>query len=621
VLGAAWPGRLPGAGIAVEVLLVCAGALLGHALLVRRDEPVGPAVGAGLRLLLVPLLVLVGAGLAVQRWADLRDWPEMLRDVRDAALGAANLGGVTGDSPVASFWLVSLLLQSALVVLALRWLARRVTGVETVTLLLTLASFVWWAVDPATHLGARFWPVGLGVLAAVLVAARPEPGAAVVRALIAWGTSAAVCATAVLVEAESLPVFGAVAGVLLALAGPAPGSPLRLLGARLTPWFAAVAWVAFCAAGPALRLAPEATGRDLGLRDRAELLLVIGVASLVAVAVLGAVRSLVAHGAVWSVLVVGAVVAAVLVTVPGLDRVDAIEADVTRVEAVATAGLPDCFGAAEMAARNDGEACDNPDLEGTTDPPPDRIRVDFEAFLPCWSQPHDDAVHVCTLGRAPEDAPRVLVVGDSHARVLFGAFRRLAERGVMTVSATAKASCAWSTHPIRDKDETRIASCDAWRENLAGWLAQHAKEYDVVVTTAYSGRMVGPKADRVRGLEEAWAPIVRQGVPIVALRDNPRFEGDSDDCLVATDPADWSRCAVPRDEVVNQFDAFREAAARVEGVDFVDMWRYFCDDEVCPAEIGGVGVYRDYNHVAASYAATLAPFLYREIARMGVFHP
>lgn len=620
VLGMAWPGRLPGAQVGVELLLVCAGALLGHTLLVRRDRPIGPALTAGLALVLVPLLVLVAAGVAVQRWTDLRDWPALLHDVREAALGTANLGDLAADSPVGSFWLVSLLVQAAVVVLALRWLAGRITGITTVVLLLSVSSFVWWAFDPAAHLGTRFWPVGLGILAALVLARRAWAGPG--RALVAWGTAAGVCGVAVTVSGDLLlTVLGAVAGLLLVLSGPAAGSPVVLLGPRLTRWFAAIAWAGFCWAGPALRLAPEAAGRDLGLRDRAELLLVVGAAAAVTVAVVALLRMVVAHGAVWFVLVAGAVVAAVLVTVPGLDRVEAIESDVSRVEDLVTDGLPDCFGAAEIAARNDGDPCDNPDLEGVTDPPVDRIGVDFEPFLPCWSRPHDDEVHVCTLGRAPEDAPRVLVVGDSHARVLFGAFRRLAERGVMTVSATAKASCGWSTHPISDEDEARVASCDAWRANLAAWLEQHATDYDVIVTTAFSGRMVGPKEQRIRGLEQAWAPVVEQGVPIVALRDNPRLHDAPADCLVSTEPDRWSQCDVPRQDVRNHFDAFERAAARTEGVDFVDLWRYFCDDETCPAVIGGVGVYRDNNHVAASYATTLAPFLYREIARTGVFHP
>lgn len=622
VLGTAWPGRLPGAAVGADIALVCAGALLGRALLVDPRGPLREVIGTGLRLLVVPLVVLVGVAIAVQRWADVREWEVVLREVRVAVLASANVREVATDSPVASFWVVALLVHAALLVLVLRWVAQAWTGIATVVLLLSVASFVWWAFDPASHLGARFWPIGAGILVALAVARRGEDVVPRSGALVAWAAVPAVAAVAVLGSGEvMLTMTGAVIGVVLVVDGLAPGSPAALLGDRLAAWFALAAWTLFCVAGPAVRLAPEVLGRDLGLRDRAELLVLLGVAALVAAVVILGLRRLVAHAAAWAILAAGLGIAAFLVTGPGMDRVEAIEADVARVQEVVTADLPACFGAAEIAARLDGEPCANPDLAGTTSPPPERIGRDFEAFITCWAQPYDDEVDVCDLGNGPQDAPRVLVVGDSHARVLFGAFRRLAEHGVVSVTATAKASCAWSTHPIEDKDPARIASCDTWRANLAEWLDEHAAEYDVVVTTAYSGRMVGPKQDRVDGLVEAWRPVIADGVPIVALRDNPRLEDDPDECLIATSPQDWEACDVARDDVVNQFDAFERAASRVDGVDFVDTWRYFCDDEVCPVVLGGVGVYRDYNHVSAGYSETLAPFLYREIARTGVLHP
>lgn len=621
VLGIAWPGRLPGAGVGVEILLVCAGALLGQALLVDTRRPLREVVGVGVRPLVVPLLVLLGVALAVQRWVEVASWESVLRDVRAAAVASTNVREGAAGSPVENFWLVALLVQVALVALVLRWVATRWMG-ETVVLLLSVASLAWWVVDPAGHVGARFWPVGLGVLAALVVARRGEDTVPRKAAALAWITALVVGGVAVLVEGDVLlTVVGAAAGVLLAVAGLAPRSPMALLGARLSAWLALVAWAVFCAAEPALRLAPDIVGHDLGLRDRAQLLVLVGAAALVLVVVLIVLGRVVAHGLSWAVLVAGLAVATFLVSEPGLDRVEAIEADVVRVHEVVTDDLPACFGAAEIAARLDGKPCVNPDLEGTTSPPPARIGRNFEAFLECWSQPYDDELHVCDLGDGPRDAPRVLVVGDSHARVLFGGFRRLAEEGFISVTATAKASCAWSTHPLEDKDPARIQSCETWRANVADWLDDHATDYDVVVTTAYSGRMTGPKQARVDGLVEAWEPVVADGVPIVALRDNPRLEDDPDACLIATDPADWDACDVARDDVVTQFDAFERAAAQVDGVDFVDMWRYFCDDEVCPAVLGGVGVYRDYNHVSARYAETLAPFLYREIARTGVLHP
>lgn len=627
VLGVYWPGRLPGADVAVEVLLVVAGALFAQVLLVERDRPLSKVLGAGLRLLVPPLLVLVATGLAVQRWMDVRDWTPVLHDVRDAALALTNVRTVAADSPVATFWLVSLLVQSAVVVLVLRLVADRLaSGLSLIVLVLSAASFIWWAFDPALHLGARFWPVGLGLLVALALSRAGEEALRRPMALIAWGTALAVGAVAVLVSGDLLlAVIGAIAGVLLAAAGPAHGSPAMWLGPRLSGWLAAIAWAGLCWAGPALRIAPEIAGREIGLRERAELLLLVGLAAIVTVALVAGLRALVDHGGVWVTVAAAAVLAAFLVTVPGMERLEAIETDVARVEALLTADQPDCLGAMTMAALTDGEACENPELEGVIRPGMDRARTDFEPFIDCWSDPRDADLDVCDLApgvETDEDAPRILVLGDSHARVLLGAFRRLAEEGVVSVDAAAKASCGWSSLPVVDrKDTQRGPLCDAWRARLTDWLEDNVADYDVVVTTSYNGRMKGPKALQVASHVKVWEPVTAAGVPVVALRDNPRLHDDTLDCLTELDSTDWPRCDVPIDDLVPEFDPFGPAAEQVDGAHFVDTEPLFCRDGVCPAVIGGVNVYRDYNHVSASYAASLAPVLYREIARTGVFEP
>ena len=54
----------------------------------------------------------------------------------------------------------------------------------------------------------------------------------------------------------------------------------------------------------------------------------------------------------------------------------------------------------------------------------------------------------------------------------------------------------------------------------------------------------------------------------------------------------------------------------VAGVDYLDTTPIFCVDGSCPAVVGGVAVYRDGQHVAATYARTLAPYLSPVLARL-----
>lgn len=623
VLGAYWPGVLPGAQIAVDVLLVSAGALLAHALVVERSRPLGETLAGGLRLLVPPLLALVTIGIAVQRWWDVRVWMPVLDEVRHAAHATINLQTAGPESPVTWFWVVALLTQSAAALLVLRFVASALGDriVAVLVAVLCAGSFAWWLEQGGLATG-RFWPVGVGALIALLTARRGTPRGPVAAAL-AWVASAAVAFAAVTgADPDVLVLGGVAAGAALTLLGPAAGSPARLLPERISRWLAWVAWATFCFAWPALRLAPEIVGHDLGLRDRVLLLAaVVGVAVLVEALVHGLTLVVGRRWVLWPVLVAAAVVAAVAVTMPGIDRVEAIEADVQRVEARLLADQPRCFGASAMLARIDDRTCDNPALEGTVSPDVEEAATDFEAFADCYSRPHEAHLKVCDLGGSDE-LPRILVLGDSHARVLLSGFRRLARQDVVSVDAAVKASCAWSSLPIRDAtDPMRPPLCDRWRANLADWLEEHATDYDVIVTTAYNGRMTGPEDERVRGLVDVWTPVARAGVPIVALEDNPRMEEDTIVCLEDADPDELSDCDVPKADVVPQPDPFEPAAEQVEGAHFVDTGPFFCRAKVCPAVIGGVNVYRDYNHVSATYAESLAPLLYREIALTGVFEP
>src|SRR5262249_21135095 len=72
-----------------------------------------------------------------------------------------------------------------------------------------------------------------------------------------------------------------------------------------------------------------------------------------------------------------------------------------------------------------------------------------------------------------------------------------------------------------------------------------------------------------------------------------------------------SECAFSRkDALENSTSSLqREALKHAPGVDFIDMDRYFCPGDMCPAVIGNVLVYRRGSHVTSTYVKTLAPQL------------
>ena len=125
-------------------------------------------------------------------------------------------------------------------------------------------------------------------------------------------------------------------------------------------------------------------------------------------------------------------------------------------------------------------------------------------------------------------------------------------------------------------------------------------------------------------MTKAWQTVAKQGVPIVAVRDNP-FAGNTaaanpNTCLAQVTVAEANdKCSLHRDaNLDNVFDPYRAAVQRVPSAHYVDMTSFYCRGNVCPAVIGGVNVYRDNSHVTTTYARSLAPYLWKAFQRADV---
>lgn len=608
-LGVLWPGRIPGAEIAVVAMLVAAGAAIAGTMLGPARRAPGAALAAGSVWVAAALSVLAPLAWVVRSRFDLREQATALREIRRTVV-SVGVDPVPSSSPVAWFWILAVLLLAGLVAAVLRSV-RRGRGERVTVLVLVLATAVAavaWLTD--LHVLGRWWLVGVGMVAAVV----PVPASGRPARLVARLSAAMLLVLVALgPDGRAGVVLGATLAVVLVVTMRDADPPAVVEPSAL------VAWAAFWWIAPLLAVAPAVIEREPGLRDRLALLAVAVLVGAVTVGVLALLRR--RGGAVGPIVLLAAsLVATVIVVRPALERVEAVEADVFRVERALLDEFPDCYGAATMLALLDGETCDNPELEGTINREPDSPVPDYEPFSECWSQPHETELNLCRRG-GPEDAPRVLVLGDSHARVLIGAFDRLADHGVISLAAATKASCGWSARSIETpNDPSRSPACDRWRDGIATWLERHGDDVDLIVTTAYTRRMAGPRPEKVQGLVDVWEPVVRSGIPVIAITDNPSLPEDTDPCLARSD-GQWSRCDVRRAELPRRFDAHRVAAARVDGAHLVDTRPMFCRRGVCPAVIGGVSVYRDHNHVSATYAATMAAFLHREILWTGVLHP
>jgi len=202
---------------------------------------------------------------------------------------------------------------------------------------------------------------------------------------------------------------------------------------------------------------------------------------------------------------------------------------------------------------------------------------------------------------------RIVVVGDSHAQQLTGALLPLAEEHNWQILVMARGACPFSAVSEVVPDE---ADCIAW--NAAATDEIIALQPDAVVTLASRDVRVGHTEQTPAGFVEAWRRLDALGIPVLALRDNPRFDHSVPDC-VQTQPDDVDGCGVDRAEVYAPTPPWADLLDVPTNVTFVDIADAVCDTDRCPPVIGNVLVYMDDNHLTATYSTSMADVLAGQI--------
>ncbi len=668
-----WPSQVPGGYIGVDVFFVISGYLITSHIL-REVDRTGSVSLSGFwarrlrRLLPASYVVLLVTAFGVLAFVPRLMWQQFFGEILSSALYVENwtlainsvdyLAADNAPSPAQHYWTLSAeeqfyLIWPVLVLLGL-WLAKRVFarrghsgeqsshgraivfGVLAATTTASLAYSLWvTATNPALAYfvtPARAWEFGAGALLAFAPQAARRPHA---RAGLGWLALVGLLGCALVFD-ESTPMPGTAAlwVVLASMAliwvekpdvGWASSQLLVLRPARL---LGDISYSVYLWHWPLIILLPYATDHPLTHIDRISILLAtIGASALTKRWVEDPVRAARRFGlarprVTFAYAAAGALVLTALCVVPRVDVAREAESD-ERAAAKLAADAPPCFGA---EARDPWATdCPNPELEDVLVPAPAAVERDYPQYQRCIAPAEADPLEPCRFGRRSAKVPHVAVIGDSHARIMMTMVEPLVAARKLTADLFVSGGCPWSTYePNVANAAGRI--CADFRERLSSLLDRTATDYDAVLTTARLTTMRGSREERAAGLAEAWSQVTRQGVPVVVLRDNPQ---DRLDQVAGNDPnfclADVSveeandRCGLDRSEKLDRwYDALSAAARRTQGAELVDLTSFYCDEQECPVVIGGVNVYFDNNHLTVTFAKTLAPYLYRELARRGV---
>jgi peptidoglycan/LPS O-acetylase OafA/YrhL len=235
----------------------------------------------------------------------------------------------------------------------------------------------------------------------------------------------------------------------------------------------------------------------------------------------------------------------------------------------------------------------------------------------CHQNEPDSAAMSCVYGE-PNASFTVALVGDSHAAQFVPTLQAIAAQRKWRLLTYTKSSCPMAAVEILKAPAGHAyPSCTEWNANVLRALTSE-KRPDLVITTNSSYRVArgGTPLDYedsskalAAGLRTSWNAITAAGISVVVVRDTPYPGIDIADCISAH-LTELTKCSVPRVRAQSGVGPIQvEAATGMKDVHMIDLNDAICPTDRCAAVIGQVIVYRDSNHLTATYARSLAPRL------------
>ncbi|MFJ8577355.1 acyltransferase family protein [Micromonospora sp. NPDC093277] len=584
-------------------------------------------------LVLLASLVLTYLFLPDIRWRDTA-WDAVSSAIyminwRLADLSVDYLAAEQAPSIVQHFWSLAVeeqfyLLWPVLLV-AVAWVARRRGAAQprfvrlalAVVGALWLASFAWSVLLVQTEPGrayfvttTRIWELAVGALLALWPLRRPTGAAA---SASGWIGIAAIVGSAVALD-NSMPFPGALAlpatigTALVIAAGPdARYGPVAVLRMPPMQFLGGISYTLYLWHWP-LIVAFTARTDDPGV--------VLPAAAVALSVLLAYLTSRLVERPIWHsrklsvrprvALAVGLACTALSVCA------GVVFHSITAVGPTGATPL-NARGAAVLTPGDPGAGVPVDDVPSIV-PEPAAARADLPSVYAdgCHADSNETKVLRCTYG-APDATFTIALAGDSHAAQWTPALRSIAERRNWKLVTYTKSGCpAIDALVATGTNERPYETCVTWNRSLRRAVAEDRP--DMIVTTSYNysvysdGRVLHGAQNRtalVEAMRRTWHGLA-DVAPVVVVRDTPAPGRDIAEC-VSTHREELTRCAVPRDEALAGIGPVQvDAAEGQTGVRVVDLNDAICPADRCAPVIGGVLVYRDANHLTATYARTLA---------------
>jgi peptidoglycan/LPS O-acetylase OafA/YrhL len=630
-----WPGRLGGGYIGVDIFFVISGFLITGQL-ARELDRTGtirlPAFwGKRVRRLLpASITVLVFCTLATIFILPLSGLVDSLKEILAStfyfenwslAAGSVDYLGAHSATMVQHYWSLSLEEQFyvfwPLLLLGATWVGvklftrRRwvpmVALVVIVSVLSLIASVLYTNTNPAEAFFVTFtrvWEFGAGALLALLPKWRPR--GAWWPNILGYGGLAVILVTAYEYNAQSaFPGYLAIFPVLGAAAIIASDRAKnwwdigRVLGGPPQRFIGDISYSVYLWHWPLIIIAPYIPGWGLTGWNRIALFIVSFVLGWLT-------KKFIEDPArqwrfltkrkprfSYAFMVSLMAISSLLVGVAFAVNNPKYEAAASQLQQI-NANPPACFGA--MAS----PSCQNPKLADSVIPSAGFGNADQPDHAGCFVELNESNVVSCQFGSTAPNAPRVALIGDSHAYQYIDTMIDLANKNGWALTTYLKGACPWNAAPIGGPSVAFTDSCQTWLANLKTVLAKQPR-YDAIFASSLADTpyQVSSASQISAGFVTAWKQA--KGAPIVTIVDNPDFLDDPNKCLRVSPAAD---CGEPRDQVLKKVDPV-VAAAKTADATLMNLTDKYCDATTCFAVVGGANIYRDQDHLTVTWTLTM----------------
>ncbi|MBB5909101.1 hypothetical protein BKA25_003417 [Actinoalloteichus hymeniacidonis] len=225
----------------------------------------------------------------------------------------------------------------------------------------------------------------------------------------------------------------------------------------------------------------------------------------------------------------------------------------------------------------------------------------------CAPTARNEELEICRNAVGDDFDRHIVVVGDSHAEQWLTALYDIADRENWQISSMLRGACPYSVESETDPNND---GCRQWNADATSEIIE--MNPDAVFTIGSRDVRVGPTEATPPGFVEQWRRLDEAGIPLLAMRDNPRYDFKPSECA-AENGVDAPQCSTPRAELLTEIPPYELIPDVPANVSFLDFSDYICTEDECPPAIGNVLVYLDHNHIGATYMRTMAPFLETEI--------